>query len=109
MALTLVDDGKINDKLSREVLDGAIHDAFGDQTPAGLERTVTPGSPARALIGMSENCGMLVLGSHGHGGFAGLLLGSVSAACAAHARCPVLIVHGPKPPAEAAGDAQSDG
>ena len=34
-----------------------------------------------------------MLGSRGHGGFAGLLLGSVSAACAEYAHCPVLIVH----------------
>jgi hypothetical protein len=36
---------------------------------------------------------MLVVGQPGHGRFPGLLLGSVSAKCAEHATCPVLIVH----------------
>ncbi len=74
------------------VLDAAIKAAFGDSPPEGLIRTVLPGPAARTLIGLSRHCDTLVLGSRGHGGFVGMMLGSVSAACAAHAHCPVLIV-----------------
>jgi len=81
---------------AEEILSESIRKAFGGRPPAGLTQRALLGTPARTLIGLSENCYMLVLGSRGHGGFAGLLLGSVSAACAEHAHCPVLIVHTPK-------------
>lgn len=81
---------------TRAILDGAMEDAFGSEPP-DLVRTVLPGAPARTLVELSNRAGLLVLGSRGHGGFAGLVLGSVSAACAAHAKCPVLIVHDDTP------------
>ena len=37
---------------------------------------------------------LLVVGSRGHGGFAGSLLGWVSQHCAQHSPCPVLVIRG---------------
>ncbi|TAJ48182.1 MAG: universal stress protein [Herbiconiux sp.] len=50
------------------------------------------GQPSEVLAGASAGARMLVVGSRGLGGFAGLLLGSVSEQCIRHARCPVLVV-----------------
>jgi nucleotide-binding universal stress UspA family protein len=49
-------------------------------------------SGAEALIELSKEARLVVAGSRGHGGFTGLLLGSVSLKVASHAHCPVVIV-----------------
>jgi nucleotide-binding universal stress UspA family protein len=91
---------------AKVILDDSISAAFG-ATPPPLRRTVLAGSPSGILIEESRHCGLLVLGSRGHGGFAGMLLGSVSSACAEHAHCPVLIVH--HRPSESASPASNAG
>src|SRR6185503_3923751 len=50
------------------------------------------GSAGDVLTQASEGADLLIVGSRGHGGLAGLLFGSVSQACARHPRCPLLIV-----------------
>jgi nucleotide-binding universal stress UspA family protein len=87
-----------------KVLQDAVSEAFGDRLPSGLDLQVRQGGAARVLIEASQGATMLVVGSRGHGGFAGMLLGSVSANVAEHASCPVLIIHGDQSaPAVASG------
>lgn len=71
----------------------AVEEAFDGSPPDGLRQSVLQGPAAPLLIEKSRGAYMLVLGSRGHGGFLGLLLGSVASSCAAHAHCPVLIMH----------------
>lgn len=79
---------------AQEIMATALSTSFPDGAPPRTTPVVREGIAARVLIDASREAYMLVLGSRGHGGFVGLLLGSVSAACAEHATCPVLIMHG---------------
>ncbi|MFF0991248.1 universal stress protein [Kocuria nitroreducens] len=81
------------DEITRKRVDEAVRAAFGDDVPAGLSTTVVFGHPSKVLVHESEDATMLVVGRRGHGGFRGMLLGSVSAACVSHAKCPVLVIH----------------
>ena len=74
-------------------LDAVLHEVAADPDGVVIERRVSEGAPATVLVDESRNADLLVVGSRGHGGFAGLLLGSVGQQCAHHAACPVVIVH----------------
>ncbi|MDI2030258.1 universal stress protein [Saccharopolyspora sp. TS4A08] len=64
-------------------------------TSVRVRREVVRGHAARALLDRAENAELLVVGSRGHGGFVGALLGSVSQHCVTHASCPVVVVRSP--------------
>jgi nucleotide-binding universal stress UspA family protein len=53
---------------------------------------VVEGHPAPVLIEASRGAELVVVGSRGHGEFAGMLLGSVGEHCVSHAHCPVLVL-----------------
>lgn len=57
-----------------------------------VERFVTRDRAVRALVGKSEGAQLVVVGSHGRGGFAGMVLGSTSRAMLQAAPCPVMVV-----------------
>jgi nucleotide-binding universal stress UspA family protein len=77
------------------ILNEALEQAFGQDIPPNVIPRVVRGHPRDSLIEASRHEDMIVVGRRGHGGFGGLLLGSVSSACVAHAHCPVLVVHSP--------------
>jgi nucleotide-binding universal stress UspA family protein len=81
-----------------KVLDDSVAAVFGDRPPTDIALQVYEGGAAKVLLDACKGAITLVVGSRGHGGFAGLLLGSVSANVAEHASCPVFIVHGHQPP-----------
>ena len=73
-----------------------ITEVLGDNPAIGYVAEACEGPPAQALLAAAETALLVVVGSRGRGGFTGLLLGSVSAQVAHHARCPVLIVRAPR-------------
>ena len=77
---------------AEELLERIVSEMLGNEPEMTVERVVVGGSAPRVLIEAAEGAELLVVGSRGHGGFAGLLLGSVSQQCAHHAPCPIVII-----------------
>lgn len=77
-----------------DVIAAALERARKVAPTARLSSEVLHEDAASALVGKGRNAFALVLGSRGLGDLAGLLLGSVSLAVAAHADCPIVVVRG---------------
>jgi nucleotide-binding universal stress UspA family protein len=69
-----------------------IKEVLGEDPPVLVQPRVKHGSPAKVLIDESTDADLLVVGTRGHGGFRGLVQGSVSQHVAAYAQCPVTVV-----------------
>ena len=83
---------------AKEELTRALDRVLGPEPGLDLQvdSEVLHGQAAEALLERAIGARLLVVGSRGRGGFAGLLLGSVSQQCAIHAPCPVVVVPAPK-------------
>ena len=75
-----------------ELLDRFIAELDTRDPAVDVRTSIEEGNPAKVLIERSKQADLLVVGSRGHGGFAGMLLGSVSHHLVAHAECPVVVV-----------------
>ncbi|NJC72337.1 universal stress protein [Planosporangium thailandense] len=81
-------------KGAEQILSETVAEVAGEHPAVPVRTRVLQGHPAVALLRASEGAGLLVVGSRGHGGFVGALLGSVSQYCVHHATCPVLVIRG---------------
>ena len=79
-------------ELRKHQLTREFRETLGDTPGIEVRTEVVDGSPAKALIDASQRADLLVVGTRGHGGFAGMLLGSVSQHVTAHAACAVTVV-----------------
>jgi nucleotide-binding universal stress UspA family protein len=75
--------------------DEEVKRALKQYPDVAVDITVVEGHPAPTLVEASRHADLLVVGSRGHGEFAGMLIGSVSEHCVASAHCPVLVWRGP--------------
>ena len=77
----------------KEELLGRYLDELMEQYPdVKVTKTITREGPVRALAGAAEGAQLLITGSHGRGGFKGMLLGSTSRALLQVAPCPMMVV-----------------
>jgi nucleotide-binding universal stress UspA family protein len=79
---------------AQSIQDNAVEEALGDDATAVVRR-VAHGHPVGVLLEASADAEMLVVGSRGHGGFTGMLLGSVSEHVVARAPCAVVVIKSP--------------
>lgn len=88
------DSTSLDEESARKAIQAMVDDAATEtgQPAPDVTVTVAAGNPAEELLRAAQDADMLVVGSHGSGGFASLLLGSVSSQVVHHAAAPVVVV-----------------
>jgi nucleotide-binding universal stress UspA family protein len=77
---------------AQKTLDEALEPVRQAHPDMVINPMVVEGHAAPVLVEASRQARLLVVGSRGHGEFAGMLLGSVSQHCVTNAHCPVVVV-----------------
>ena len=90
---TLGTDVAAYEEQAQRLLDDEVSKLLPATASVDVDPQAVRGRAASVLIGLSKESDLVVVGARGHGGFAGLRLGSVSDQLAHHAECPVVIVH----------------
>jgi nucleotide-binding universal stress UspA family protein len=80
------------EKGAADLLDRVAAAIVGTDPGVKIERRILEGPAAGVLVDAAAEADLLVVGSRGRGGFAGLLLGSVAQRCVHQAKCPVVVV-----------------
>ncbi|MBL7495881.1 universal stress protein [Frankia sp. CNm7] len=86
-------------KQASDILDQAVKLGLDSAPGLTVDSVTSPDSGVRALMREAHGAQLLVVGNRGHGGFARLLLGSVSHQCVLHAACDVAVIRSGTAPA----------
>jgi nucleotide-binding universal stress UspA family protein len=92
LALIREEDHQGHQRVARQLLTEALAPLRRQFPDVPVDELVAEAGAASALIDAADGAAMVVVGSRGHGGFTGLLLGSTSQAVLHHAGCPVAVI-----------------
>jgi nucleotide-binding universal stress UspA family protein len=81
------------ERAARAVLDKATASVRSESPDVDVDPALVHGQAATVLLEEADTATMVVVGSRGRGGFAELVMGSVSHRVVHHAKCPVVVVH----------------